>query len=214
MIKVLLVDDQTLVRQGIRSLLELSDSVRVVAELSDGSQVSSTLAGHDIDVVLLDLQMPKVDGLQVLEVLQQENNKTPVIVLTTFNDDERLLTCAQRGARGYMLKDVDFEQLVNAIEKVHSGELLIQTAVTQRLLEGLKKQELKFDAATEPEPLTPRELEVLKYMAGGYSNKEIATAVHLSEGTVKNHVSSILSKFGVRDRTRAVMKALDFGLLD
>lgn len=214
MINVLLVDDQTLVRQGIRSLLELSESIRVVAELGDGTNVLATLKQQTIDVVLLDLQMPKVDGLQVLGELNQQEIDTPVIVLTTFDDDERLLKCAQLGARGYMLKDVDFEQLVSAIIKVSAGELLIQTTVTQRLLQGLKKQSLTFKSTAEPEPLTPRELDVLKYMAGGYSNKEISGAVHLSEGTVKNHVSSILSKFGVRDRTRAVMKALDLGLLE
>jgi DNA-binding NarL/FixJ family response regulator len=214
MIKVLLVDDQTLVRQGIRSLLDLSDTVRVIAELSDGSCVLPALEQQQFDVVLLDIQMPNMDGLQVLEAMRQHDIETPVIVLTTFNDDARLLRCAQLGARGYMLKDVDFEQLVSAIERVSAGELLIQTAVTQRLLHGLRKQDLTFEAADKPEPLTPRELEVMRYMAGGYSNKEIGSAVHLSEGTIKNHVSSILSKFGVRDRTRAVMKALELGFLD
>lgn len=214
MIKVLLVDDQTLVRQGIRSLLALSDTVRVIAEVSDGSGVLPALEQQQFDVILLDIQMPTMDGLQVLEALRQHSIETPVIVLTTFNDDTRLLRSAQLGARGYLLKDVDFEQLVSAIEKVSAGELLIQAAVTQHLLRGLKKPDFTFEAADKPEPLTPRELDVIRYMAGGYSNKEIGSAVHLSEGTIKNHVSSILSKFGVRDRTRAVMKALELGLLD
>lgn len=214
MIKVLLVDDQTLVRQGIRSLLALSDSVRVIAEVSDGSGVLPALEQQQFDVVLLDIQMPNMDGLQVLEAMRQHSIETPVIVLTTFNDEARLLRSAQLGARGYLLKDVDFEQLVSAIEKVSAGELLIQAAVTQHLLRGLKKPDFTFEAADKPESLTPRELEVIRYMAGGYSNKEIGSAVHLSEGTIKNHVSSILSKFGVRDRTRAVMKALELGLLD
>lgn len=214
MIKVLLVDDQTLVRQGIRSLLALSDSVRVIAEVSDGSGVLPALEQQQFDVVLLDIQMPNMDGLQVLETMRQHSIETPVIVLTTFNDEARLLRSAQLGARGYLLKDVDFEQLVSAIEKVSAGELLIQAAVTQHLLRGLKKPDFTFEAADKPESLTPRELEVIRYMAGGYSNKEIGSAVHLSEGTIKNHVSSILSKFGVRDRTRAVMKALELGLLD
>jgi len=214
MIKALLVDDQTLVRQGIRSLLELSDTVEVVAEAEDGRGVLPALAQQAVDVILLDLQMPHVDGVQVLEAMRSNNLDTPVIVLTTFDDDERLLKCAHLGARGYLLKDVAFEQLISAIEKVNAGELLIQAAVTQKLLTGLKKQQLTFAAAAVPEPLTARETDVLRYMAGGYSNKEIASAVHLSEGTVKNHVSNILAKFGVRDRTRAVMKALELGLLD
>jgi len=214
MIKALLVDDQTLVRQGIRSLLELSDTVEVVAEAEDGRGVLPALAQQAVDVILLDLQMPHVDGVQVLEAMRSNNLDTPVIVLTTFDDDERLLKCAQLGARGYLLKDVAFEQLISAIDKVNAGELLIQAAVTQKLLTVLKKQQLTFAAAAVPEPLTARETDVLRYMAGGYSNKEIASAVHLSEGTVKNHVSNILAKFGVRDRTRAVMKALELGLLD
>lgn len=214
MINTLLVDDQTLVRQGIRSLLELSDTVHVVKEVSDGTEVLEALFEHTIDVILLDLRMPKMDGVTVLERLREKDIHTPVIILTTFEDDEKLLRCAQLGAKGFMLKDVSFEQLVDGIERVYRGEVLIQAAVTKRVLEGLKKQELDFEASDEPEALTPRETEVLRYMAGGYSNKEISSAVHLSEGTVKNHVSSILAKLGVRDRTRAVMKALDRRLLD
>lgn len=214
MIRVLLVDDQTLVRQGVRSLLALSQSVAVVAEAVDGTEVLPALEKNFVDVVLLDLRMPKMDGVQVLESMQAHGIETAVIILTTFDDDERLLACARLGARGYMLKDVSFEQLIGAIEKVFAGELLIQAAVSQRVLHGLKRQALNFQSAPNPEALTPRELEVLKYMAGGYSNREIGTAVHLSEGTVKNHVSNILAKFAVRDRTRAVIKALDMGLLD
>jgi len=214
MINTLLVDDQTLVRQGIRSLLELSDNINVVAEVSDGSELLPALSKYAVDVILLDLRMPVMDGVETLEQLNANNISIPVIILTTFDDDERLLKCAQLGARGYMLKDVSFEQLVEGIEKVYHGELLIQTVVTERVLKGLKKHALSLDDNPVAENLTPRETEVLRYMAGGYSNKEIASAVHLSEGTVKNHVSSILAKFGVRDRTRAVMKALDLGLLD
>ena len=214
MISVLLVDDQTLVRQGIRSLLELSPAIEVVAELEDGRRVLSVLAQEAVDVVLLDLQMPYMDGLQVLQAMQAENISTPVLILTTFDDDERLLKCAQLGARGFLLKDVALDQLINAIEKINAGELLIKATVSQRVLKGLKKQILDFESAQKPEALTQRESEVLQYMAGGYSNKEIASVIHLSEGTIKNHVSSILTKLGVRDRTRAVLKALDLGLLD
>ncbi|GAB1264076.1 response regulator [Aurantivibrio infirmus] len=213
MINVLLIDDQTLVRQGIRSLLELSDSAQVVAELEDGSEVLHVLAKQKVDIILLDLQMPKMSGIQVLEELRNSANPTPVIVLTTFNDDEQLFKCAKLGARGFMLKDVSFEQLITAIKNVSAGELIIQETVSQNLLRGLKSQAKNINIQDVPEPLTPREREVIQYMAGGFSNREIGTAIHLSEGTVKNHVSSILAKLGVRDRTRAVIKALDLGLI-
>ena len=117
------------------------------------------------------------------------------------------------GARGYLLKDVSLEQLVSAITRVAAGELLIEPLITQRVIHGLQRQPQDFEQVNSPEALTQRELDVLRYMAGGYSNREIASAIHLTEGTVKNHVSSILSKFGVRDRTRAVLKAMDMGLL-
>lgn len=213
MIKVLIADDQTLVRQGIRSLLGFSDAVEVVAEAGDGEEVLQRLAEHEVDVLLLDLQMPRLSGLQVLQRLRERGLKVAVIVLTTFDDDTKLLACARLGARGYLLKDVSLEQLTSAITLVAAGELLIQPLVTQRVIHGLQKQNQDFDQTEQPEALTPRELEVVRYMAGGYSNREIASAIHLSEGTVKNHVSSILSKFGVRDRTRAVIKAIDMGMI-
>lgn len=165
--------------------------------------------------MLLDLQMPKLNGIDVLEVLRKQGASLPspkVIALTTFDTDEQLLSCARLGAHGYLLKDVSLEQLASAITRVVNGELLIQPTITERVIRGLKNHSLGFYSATESETLTPRELEVMRYLAGGYSNREIALAVHLSEGTVKNHVSAILAKLGVRDRTRAVLKAIDLGL--
>lgn len=212
MIKVLIADDQTIVRQGIRSLLGFSDAVEVVAEAGDGDEVLQALANHEVDVLLLDLQMPRLSGIQVLERMREQCIETAVIVLTTFDDDEKLLTCARLGARGYLLKDVSLEQLNSAIKQVVAGELLIQPLVTQRVIQGLQKQGSGFAQLDPPEALTQRELDVLRYMAGGYSNREIASAIHLTEGTVKNHVSSILSKLGVRDRTRAVLKAIEMGM--
>lgn len=123
------------------------------------------------------------------------------------------MTCAKLGARGYLLKDVSLGQLASAITRVAAGELLIQPAVSERVIRGLQERSLDFESLPHSENLTPRELEVMHYLAGGYSNREIAAAIHLSEGTVKNHVSAILAKFGVRDRTKAVLKAIDLGLL-
>lgn len=213
MISVLLVDDQTLVRQGIRSLLELSDSVRVIAEAADGEQAISLIPEVSPDVVLLDMRMPGKSGLDVLRALSASKQLPPTIILTTFDDDELVLAGLQSGARGYLLKDVTLEQLVEAVETVAAGGSLVRPAVTQRLLTGLDRMQNSFASLEQPDPLTDRETEILRLMAGGYSNKEIANSLQVAEGTVKNHVSNILSKLGVRDRTRAVLKAFELGLV-
>jgi DNA-binding NarL/FixJ family response regulator len=213
MIEVCLVDDQTLVRQGIRSLLELSDSIRVIAEAGDGMQAVETIPRVKPDVVLLDMRMPGMSGLDVLNALASSNQLPPTIILTTFDDDQLVLAGIKAGARGYLLKDVTLDQLVNAIQTVAEGGSLVQPAVTQRLLSGLEGLHNQFLSLEQPDPLTDRETEILRLMAGGYSNKEIANSLGVAEGTVKNHVSNILSKLGVRDRTRAVLKAFELGIV-
>ena len=207
MIRVLLVDDQTLVRQGIRSLLELSQTVTVIGEAADGEEALVLIGRVKPDVVLLDLRMPKLDGLGVLRALVPD--APPTLILTTFDDDELVLEGLRLGAKGYLLKDVSLTQLLDAVETLTRGETLVQPAVTERLLRGLQKT--TYPSLEAPEELTKRELEVTRLLAGGYSNKEIAGALGMSEGTVKNHVSSVLSKLGVRDRTRAVLRALELG---
>jgi DNA-binding NarL/FixJ family response regulator len=213
MISVLLVDDQTLVRQGIRSLLELSDAVQVVAEAVDGEQAITLIPEVGPDVVLLDMRMPGKSGLDVLRILAERKQLPPTIILTTFDDDELVLAGLQAGARGYLLKDVTLEQLVEAVKTVAEGGSLVRPAVSQRLLTGLDKMHNSFASLDQPDPLTERETEILRLMAGGYSNREIANSLNVAEGTVKNHVSNILSKLGVRDRTRAVLKAFELGLV-
>lgn len=212
-IKVALIDDQTLVREGIRSLLKLSDVVQVVAEAVDGSEAVSLAQNHSPDVILMDLRMPKVNGIEAIKDLKVKGIDIPVIILTTFDDHQLVLQGLQAGAMGYLLKDVSLENLVSAIEAVHKGETIVQPAITETLLRGLRQQDNEFDALPNPEPLTPKETEVLRLVAGGYSNKEISTALNKSEGTIKNHVSNILSKLGVRDRTRAVLRAIEGGLV-
>jgi DNA-binding NarL/FixJ family response regulator len=157
--------------------------------------------------------MPKKNGLDVLRELQAAGALLPTILLTTFDDDEVLLEAIKAGARGYLLKDVSLEQLTDAIRTVASGGTLMRPAITERVLRGLEHVRRDFDALSPPDPLTRREVEVLRLMAGGYSNREIAGALGTAEGTVKNHASSILSKLGVRDRTRAVLKALELGYI-
>ncbi|UXI69586.1 response regulator [Tahibacter amnicola] len=213
MISVLLVDDQTLVRQGIRSLLELSDDIRVIAEASDGAQAVELIPQKKPDVVLLDLRMPGMSGIDVLNTLSQSNLLPPTIILTTFDDDQLVLAGLKAGARGYLLKDVSLDQLVDAVKTVAGGGSLVAPVVTQRLLTGLERMHNEFVSLDRPDPLTERETEILRLMAGGYSNKEIANSLGVAEGTVKNHVSNILSKLGVRDRTRAVLKAFELGIV-
>ncbi|HUD43436.1 MAG: response regulator transcription factor [Dokdonella sp.] len=213
MISVCLVDDQNLVRQGIRSLLELSDAIRVVAEASDGAQAVATIPEVKPDVVLLDMRMPGMSGLDVLNALAPRGLLPPTIILTTFDDDQLVLAGLKAGARGYLLKDVSLEQLVDAVKVVAAGGSLVAPVVTQRLLTGLERMNNDFTSLDRPDPLTERETEILRLMAGGYSNKEIAGSLNVAEGTVKNHVSNILSKLGVRDRTRAVLKAFELGIV-
>lgn len=213
MIRVLLVDDQNLVRQGIRSLLELSEDIRVVAEAGDGKQAVELIPRIGPDVVLMDMRMPAMSGLEALQTLSGSGQLPPTIILTTFDDDQLVLAGIKAGARGYLLKDVSLDQLVDAIHTVAAGGSLVQPAVTQRLLSGLEHMHNQFVSLDQPDPLTERETEILRLMAGGYSNKEIANSLGVAEGTVKNHVSNILSKLGVRDRTRAVLKAFELKLV-
>ncbi len=213
MISVCLVDDQTLVRQGIRSLLELSESIRVIAEAVDGEQAVEMIPRIKPDVVLLDLRMPGMSGIDVLKSLGESGTLPPTIILTTFDDDQLVLGGLKAGARGYLLKDVSLEQLVDAVKVVAAGGSLVAPVVTQRLLSGLERMHNSFTSLDRPDPLTERETEILRLMAGGYSNKEIANSLGVAEGTVKNHVSNILSKLGVRDRTRAVLKAFELGIV-
>ncbi|MBX9246158.1 response regulator transcription factor [Actinotalea ferrariae] len=214
MIRVAVVDDQTLVRQGIRSLLGLSPDIEVVAEGEDGDDALAVVAAGEVDVLLLDLRMPRRDGIATLEALRERGDEVPVLVLTTFDDDELVLRALRAGARGYLLKDVTLDQLVGAVRSLANGGTLLQPGLTDRLLRAVAGRSPTVAGFEHPTPLTSRELDVLRLMAGGYSNNEIASALHLAPGTVKNHVTNVLLKLGVRDRTRAVLRALDLGLLE
>jgi DNA-binding NarL/FixJ family response regulator len=213
MIRVMLVDDQNLVRKGVRSLLELSEEIEVVAEATDGAEAIRMIPEVKPDVVLLDMRMPGLSGVDVLRKLNDEGTLPPTIILTTFDDDDLVLAGIRNGAKGFLLKDVSLDQLVTAIRTVAAGGSIVKPAVTERLLKGLEGLHTEFSALDRPDPLTERETEILRLMAGGYSNKEIANSLGVAEGTVKNHVSNILSKLGVRDRTRAVLKAFELGFI-
>lgn len=211
-LRVILVDDQMLIRQGIKSLLELSGQVQVVAEAADGSAVVDLVQQHEPDVILLDLSMPKVDGIATLELLKQRQLTTPVLILTTFEEHDLVLKSIQLGAKGYLLKDVSLETLVSAIQSLQHGGTCFQSTITERLLSGLAPVS-QYPKPVAVEELSEKELQILQLMACGYANKEIASALYKSEGTIKNQISSILAKLGVRDRTRAVLLALELGLI-
>ena len=213
MIRVLLVEDQTLVREGVERLLSLTDDISVVERAADGEEGLEKLRKSSPDVILLDVRMPKMTGIEFLRSLREAGDVTPTILLTTFDDDSALLNGIRLGAKGYLLKDVSLAKLTEAIRLVANGGTMISPAVTERLLRGLKNAQLPASPDYGEERLTLRETEILRLMTGGYSNREIASALQLSEGTVKNHVSNILGKLGVRDRTRAVLKAIERGYI-
>lgn len=213
MIRVLLVEDQTLVPEGLQMLLNLAEDIRVVARAANGIDALRRVQEHPLDLMLLDVRMPKMNGIDVLREMKNKALAVPTILLTTFNDDAALLEGIRLGAKGCLLKDVSLKKLTEAIRLVAGGGSMINPVVTERLLEGIKAAPLPPDNGYDAEGLTRREAEIIRMMTGGYSNREIAAALDISEGTVKNHVSNILSKLGVRDRTRAVLKAIEKGLV-
>lgn len=216
-INIMLVDDQNLVREGIKSLLNLTDHICTVAEASDGVEALEIIAQQELDVILMDIRMPRLDGIETLQRMSQQAIQVPVIILTTFDDHDLVLNGIRSGAKGFLLKDVSLESLVEAIETVNRGDTLIQPAVTERLIKGFDDLKGKVESKVEDEPieapLSKREIEILRLLAGGYSNKEISRAIFKSEGTIKNHVSNILFKLKVRDRTRAVLRAIEQGII-
>lgn len=210
-IRVCLAEDQTLVRQGLRSMLSLADDIEVVAEAEDGLLALSAVQQHRPDVLLLDYQMPHLDGLGVLHHLSSLGLLPPTLILTTFDDDELLFSGVEAGAKGYLLKDVSLDILLQAIRTLAGGGRWLQPGLTERRKAPHTRASLPPN--TEPVVLTQREQEVLRLMAGGFSNREIASIITTTEGTIKGYVSNILSKMGVRDRTRAVLKAMEARLL-
>ncbi len=206
MIRVALVDDQTLVRSGIRGLLDLTEDIRVVAEAADGIEARRVLAQADVDVLLLDVRMPGCSGIEL--VRDPGGSLPPTIMLTTFDDEDALLEAMRLGARGFVLKDISLERLAEGIRAVAGGATLFRPALTERIRASFERSH-----AAPPNLLTARETEVLALVAAGLSNGEIAAHLGASEGTVKNHVSSILSKLGVRDRVRAVLRGIELALI-
>jgi DNA-binding NarL/FixJ family response regulator len=208
MIRILLVDDQSLIRQGLRALLELEPDLEIVGEAENGHSAIALVETLHPDVVLLDIRMPLMDGVAVTKEIGQRFSQTKVLVLTTFDDDEYVSQALRYGAKGYLLKDMPSEELAAAIRAVDKGYTQLGPGLVEKVISK---------APTPPtspplgwEQLTPREKEVLRLIAAGASNREIAEALYISEGTVKNHVTRILSQLGLRDRTQAAIMAHSF----
>ena len=213
MIRVVLVDDQTLVRQGIRGLLALVPDIEVVGEASDGAEALERVPELRPDVLLLDIRMPRLDGVAVLEALRDADALPPTLVLTTFDDGDAAIAAIKAGAKGLMLKDVSLEDLAQAIRALADDRTAFQPALTESLMAAIRRGASPATDSYAAETLTAREREVLHLICAGYSNKEIADLLALAEGTVKNHVSNLLLKLDARDRTRAALKALQQGHL-
>jgi DNA-binding NarL/FixJ family response regulator len=207
-IRVLIVDDHAVVREGLRTFLELQEGIEVAGEASDGHDAIGAAERLRPDVVLMDLVMPNLDGVGAMRELRQRVPGARVIVLTSFLDDERLLPAVRAGAAGYLLKNVQPQELARAIRTAAAGEALLDPAVAARLVEALEED----GRETRAEQLTPREREVLALIGRGYANKRIALELGIAEKTVKTHVGNVLSKLGVSDRTQAALYAARLGL--
>jgi DNA-binding NarL/FixJ family response regulator len=208
-LRVALADDQALVRAGLRALLEGLGGISIAFETSDGAGLLEQLAHNPVDVVLSDIRMPGMDGIDALRAMRQRGDTTPVLLLTTFDDSDLLLRASEAGAQGFLLKDAAPEDLRDAIHRVAGGETLLQPVSTDPV-----RARFRFhDEAPPRDTFSEREVAILRLLAGGYSNKEIARTLFLAEGTVKNYVSTILDKLGTRDRTRAVLKAITLRII-
>jgi len=212
MIRVLLVDDQNLIRQGLKALLELEPDLEIVGEAENGNMAVELVAQLQPDVVLMDIRMPIMDGVAATQKIHQNFGNTKILVLTTFDNDEYVAAALQHGAMGYLLKDTPSEELAVAIRAVHKGYTQLGPGIVKKLLNQFPSH---VQTPSQPVPpslteLTPREKEVLKLIATGANNREIAQELYISEGTVKNHVTNILNRLNLRDRTQAAIIANTF----
>jgi DNA-binding NarL/FixJ family response regulator len=214
MTKIVIADDQALFREGLRTLLSIRPDMDVVGEAANGEEAVALVEALRPNVVLMDLRMPLLDGVQATARIRERWPEIPVLVLTTFDDDANLFGALKAGAAGYLLKDVSSETLTSAIQAATRGESFLQTTVTGRVVAAFTR--LMETGAPNAEalvlPLSPREHEIVSLLGSGASNKEIAHRLNLAEGTVKNHVTNILTKLDVRDRTQAAIRARQLGI--
>jgi DNA-binding NarL/FixJ family response regulator len=211
-LRVVIADDQRVIRDGMRLMLSLVGGVDVVALAADGDEAVAAVAEHDPDVVLMDLRMPRCDGVTATRRIRVEHPRTQVVVLTTFAEDAEMLAALRAGARGYLTKDADADEVLRALRRVASGSPDLAPEVQQRLLDLLPEQ-TAIPIGPAPHALTDRELEVLRLVAAGLSNTEIAKQLTVSEATVKTHINRLFAKTGVRDRAQAVVYAYRHGVV-
>ncbi|WP_369359159.1 response regulator [Streptomyces sp. cg2] len=214
--RVVVADDQTVVREGIVMLLGLLPGIEVVGSAADGDEAVRLVAELTPDVVLMDLRMPRCDGVEATRRIRAEHPGTQVVVLTTYADDDSLFPALQAGARGYLTKDADGDEIVRAIDDVLSGEAGLSPKIQRRLLERIAKPAVSRPQPPDepPDGLTARELEVLRLVASGQSNPEIARTLHVSTATVKTHINNLFAKAGLRDRAQAIHYAYRHGLAE
>lgn len=212
-IKVLIVDDHQVVRQGLRTFLELHADIMVVGEADDGQAAVEMAFGLEPDVVLMDLVMPRLDGIAAIRQIKDRGSAARVIALTSFAEDDKVFPAIQAGASSYLLKDVSPDELVEVIRAVHRGEARLHPEIARRLMEQVAQQS-DLVRQRSPQELTNRELEVVQQVAQGRSNQEIAEVLVISEKTVKTHISNILGKLQLEDRTQLAIYALKHGMVD
>lgn len=212
-VRVLVVDDQQLIRDGIAALLSIRPGITVVGTAVNGREAVEKAVELGPDVVLMDVRMPELDGVEAVAVLRGRAPECRVVMLTTFDDEEYVVQALRAGASGYLLKDLPAEELAHAIRLAHAGVTQLDSAVAARLTAALPHPAPDPPAAGPAPALSPREIDILRLVARGRTNREIAAQLYLSEGTVKNHISRILSRLALRDRTQAALRARDLGLL-
>ncbi|MCI0539501.1 MAG: response regulator transcription factor [Verrucomicrobiales bacterium] len=214
-IRVLLVDDQALFREGLRTLLSVRDGIEIVGEAANGEEALQRVKTLKPHVVLMDLRMPVLDGVAATRRIHAEHPQSRVIVLTTFDDDEDVFEGLRAGAVGYLLKDAPSHKLVEAILAAARGESFLQPSIAAKVIAEFSRFSPRQPSRNDKlvEPISDRELEVLQHLVRGKSNKEIASALNIAEGTAKNHMTNILGKLGVLDRTQAALKARELGLV-
>ena len=213
-INIMIVDDQALLRDGLKTVLELEEDLTVCGMARNGLEAVELADRLKPELVLLDIRMPEMDGVECVKIIKEKHPGIKIIMLTTFNDDEYIMKAIANGADGYLLKDIEVEKLVDAIHDAYSGKMIMPPAVYAKLAEGLGRLNSPKKEAAEklPMDLSDREREICSMMVQGFNNKQIAMALYISEGTVRNYISSIYSKIGIGDRTRAVLYLKELGI--
>lgn len=202
MIKVLIVDDQSLIREGLNMMLSLYEEIKIVGEATNGQEAIEIIEEKEVDVILMDIRMPLMDGVEATRIVKEKYPHIKIIILTTFNEDEYIFQGLNNGADGYILKDVSSKELVNSIKSVYKGDILFHGEVAKTIAAAMQEKKLIQNNKNRLEELTPREMEIAKLVGEGKSNKEISKILYITEGTVKNHITRILSKLDLRDRTQ------------